>query len=104
MGALLTSTFYAIDAERPTIRTYSRSPFHRWATLSAALANHYGADTESFHTAEVDWNGEYAELVTLDGRIIGALDRAISTADVAAIKRVASMQKTAFINRIRSLF
>jgi len=79
---------------------------HGWSSLSAALANHYGADPESFSTTEAYWNGnrDYAELVTLDGRILGAVDRPISTADVAAIRGVRSMQKMAFLNRIRSLF
>ena len=105
MGAPLATTFYAIDSDRP-IRAYSRSWFRAWSALSAALANHYGADAKSFCTAEACWNGdrEYAELVTLDGRIVGAVNRTISTADVAAIGRVRFMQKRAFINRIRSLF
>jgi hypothetical protein len=63
-------------------------------------------DAESFCAAEAYWNRdrEYVELVTLGGRIVGAVNRPISTADVAAIGRVRFMQKRAFINRIRSLF
>jgi hypothetical protein len=80
MGSPLATTFYAIDSDSPTIRTYPRSWFHAWSALSAALADHYGADAESISTAEAYWNGdrEYAELVTLDGRIVGALNRPIS--------------------------
>src|SRR5271170_5699903 len=105
-SAPLPTTFYAIDSDSPTIRTYPRSSFHAWSALSAALANHYGVDAESFSTAEAYWNGdrEYAEFVTLDGRFVGASNRPISAVDVAAIGRVRSMQKRAFINRIRSLF
>src|SRR5277367_3953785 len=78
-SAPLPTTFYAIDSDSPTIRTYPRSSFHAWSALSAALANHYGVDAESFSTAEAYWNGdrEYAEFVTLDGRFVGALNRPI---------------------------
>ena len=100
------TTFYAIDSDSPTIRAYPRSSFHAWSALSAALANHYGVDAESIHTAEAYWNGdsEFAEVVKLDGRIVGAVDRPISSADVAAIGRAGLMDKKSFINRIRSLF
>ena len=106
MGSPLATTFYAIDADSPTIRAYPRSSFHAWSALSAALANHYGVDAESIHTAEAYWNGdsEFAEVVKLDGRIVGAVDRPISSADVAAIGRAGLMEKKSFINRIRSLF
>jgi hypothetical protein len=105
-SAPLPTTFYAIDSDSPTIRAYPRSRFHAWSALSAALANHYGADPERIHTAEAYWNGdrEFAEVVTLDGRIVGAVDRPISSADVAAIGRAGLMEKESFINRIRSLF
>lgn len=100
------TTFYAINSDSPTIRAYPRSSFHAWSVLSAALANHYGVDAESIHTAEACWNGdsEFAEVVKLDGRIVGAVDRPISSADVAAMGRAGSMEKNSFINRIRSLF
>ena len=106
MGSPLATNFYAIDADSPTIRAYPRSSFHAWSALSAALANHYGVDAESIHTAEAYWNGdsEFAEVVKLDGRIVGAVDRPISSADVAAIGRSCLMEKKSFINRIRSLF
>ena len=100
------TAFYAIDSDSPTIRAYPRSSFHAWSALSAALANHYGVDAESIHAAEAYWNGdsEFAEVVKLDGRIVGAVDRPISSADVAAIGRAGLMEKKSFINRIRSLF
>ena len=100
------TTFYAIDSDSPTIRAYPRSSFHAWSALSAALANHYGVDAESIHTAEAYWNGdsEFAEVVKLNGRIVGAVDRPISSADVATIGRAGLMEKKSFINRIRSLF
>ena len=105
-SAPLPTAFYAIDSDSPTIRAYPRSWFHAWSALSAALANHYGVDAESIHTAETYWNGdrEFAEVVMLDGRIVGAVDRPISSADVAAIGRAGSMEKKSFINRVRSLF
>jgi hypothetical protein len=106
MGSPLATTFYVIDSDSPTISAYPRSSFHAWSALSAALANHYGVDAESIHTAEAYWNGdrEFAEVVKLDGRIVGAVDRPISSADVAAIGRAGLMEKKSFINRIRSLF
>ena len=105
-SAPLPTAFYAIDSNSPTIRAYPRSWFHAWSALSAALANHYGVDAESVQTAETYWNGdrEFAEVVTLDGRIVGAVDRPISSADVAAIRSAGLMEKRSFINRIRSLF
>ena len=77
MDSPLATTFYAIDSDGPTIRTYPRSRCHAWSALSAALANHYGVDAESIHAAEAYWNGdsEFAEVVKLDGRIVGAVDR-----------------------------
>ena len=105
-SAPLPTAFYAIDSDSPTIRVFPRSSFHAWSALSAALANHYGVDAESIHTAEAYWNGdsEFAEVVKLDGRIVGAVDRPISSADVAAMGRAGLMEKKSFINRIRSLF
>jgi len=105
-SAPLPTAFYAIDSDSPTIRAYPRSSFHAWSALSAALANHYGVDAESIHAAEAYWNGdsEFAEVVKLDGRIVGAVDRPISSVDVAAIGRAGLMEKKSFINRIRSLF
>jgi hypothetical protein len=105
MGEPVHTTFYPVDSDRP-IRAYPRSWGREWPALSAALANHFGTDAERFGTAEASWNGDrdYAELVTLDGRIVGAMDRPLSAADVAAIGRDRAMLKRAFINRIRSLF
>ena len=104
--APISAAFYAIGADRPTILAYPRSWFDTWPALSSALANHYAADAESFHTVEAYWNGdrEFAEVVTLDGEIIGAVDRPISAADIAAIRGVRLVEKRALINRIRSLF
>jgi hypothetical protein len=104
-SALHPIAFYPIDSHEPVVRAYSRSSF-RGPALTAALANHFGVDEESVDTTEVYWNEdrEYAEVVRLDGRIVGAVDRPISTSDIAAMKRVRSMQKRAFINRIQSLF
>ena len=58
MGSPLATNFYVIDSDSPTISAYPRSSFHAWFALSAALANHYGVDAESIHTAEAYWNGD----------------------------------------------
>ncbi len=69
-------------------------------------ADYYDEDAELFRIVEASWNcdEEYAELVTLNGRIIGALDHALTQDDVAAIWGVNRMEKLALMNRIRSLF
>jgi hypothetical protein len=104
-SAPLAATFYAIAADRPTIRVYPHSRLHAWSALSKALANHYGVDAERFRTVQAYWDEdrEFAELVTLDGRIVGAMGRPISDAEVAAFWGVDRVEKRAFINRIRSL-
>ena len=105
MGELPT-TFYAVGATTPTLTAHPRSFFGGWSALTAELASYYGEPAESFQTRECLWRGddEYAEVVTLDGRIVGAVNRPISAADVAAIERRGSMEKRAFLNRIRSLY
>jgi hypothetical protein len=105
MGELPTN-FYAVGATTPTLTAHPRSFFGGWSALTAELASYYGEPADSFQTRECFWRGddEYAEVVTLEGRIVGALNRPISAADVAAIGRTDSMEKRAFINRIRSLF
>jgi hypothetical protein len=57
-AAPLPAAFYETGADRPTIHAFPRSWSHAWSTISAALANHYGADVERFHTAEAYWNGD----------------------------------------------
>lgn len=104
MSALITA-FYAIGSRQATLTV--NVPFlESWGELKACLAYHYGENSEIFHTAEATWNGDsdYAQLVMMHGRIIGALDRAISEEDVAAIWGVNRVEKRAFTNRIRSLY
>jgi hypothetical protein len=102
----LPTTFYAVGATTPTLTAHPRSFFGGWSALTEELASYYGEPAGSFDTRECLWRGddEYAEVVTLDGRIVGAVNRPISAADVAAIERRGSMEKRAFLNRIRSLF
>jgi len=102
----LPTTFYAVGATTPTLTAHPRSFFGGWSALTAELASYYGEPAESFDTRECFWRGddECAEVVILDGRIVGAVNRPISAADVAAIGRRESMEKRAFVNRIRSLF
>jgi hypothetical protein len=105
MGKLPT-IFYAVGAATPTLTAHPRSLFGGWSALTEELASYYGEPAESFQTRECFWRGddEYAEVVMLDGRIVGAVNRQISAADVAAIGSRNSMEKRAFLNRIRGLF
>jgi hypothetical protein len=105
MGELATS-FYAVGATTPTLIAHPRSFFGGWSALTEELASYYGEPAESFQTRECLWRGddEYAEVVILDGRIVGAVNRPIFAADVAAIESRNSMEKRAFLNRIRSLY
>jgi hypothetical protein len=102
----LPTSFYAVGAASPTLTAHPRSFFGGWSALTEELASFYGEPAESFQTRECLWRGddEYAEVVILDGRIVGAVNRPIFAADVAAIESRNSMEKRAFLNRIRSLY
>ena len=101
------TTFYAINSDSPTIRAYPSFVVPRMVrAFSGPWPITTGSTRRAFHTAEACWNGdsEFAEVVKLDGRIVGAVDRPISSADVAAMGRAGWMEKNSFIDRIRSLF
>jgi hypothetical protein len=102
----LATSFYAVGATTPTLTAHPRSFLGGWSALTEELASYYGQPAESFQTRECLWRGdeEYAEVVILDGRIVGAVNRPILAADVAAIGSRGSMEKRAFLNRIRSLY
>jgi hypothetical protein len=101
----LSVRFYAIGAANPTLIGHFRAPLSGWGSLREELASYYDRPEESFGASEVYWNGDEdsAEVVTMDGRILGAIDRPVSQADVATIWGVDRVQKRAFMNRIRSL-
>jgi hypothetical protein len=101
----MNAAFYALNHATPTLTVSHVSFFDVWTAMVAELAGYYGEDVESFRTVEASWNDDdqYAEVVTLNGRIVGALDRPLTQEDVATIWGVNRMEKRAFINRIRSL-
>ena len=102
----LTINFFALGHTRPTLTVSHVRFFDVWSAVKTALASYYDKCPESFRTVEASWRGdnEYAEIVTLDGQIVGALDRTLTQEDVAAIWGVDRMEKRAFMNRIRGLF
>jgi hypothetical protein len=102
----MNAAFYALDHAKPTLTVSHVGFFDVWAAMKAELSGYYEEDVESFRTIEAAWSGddEYAEVVTLNGRIVGALDRPLTQEHVAAIWGVNRMEKRAFINRIRSLY
>ena len=91
---------------RPRSRSDKSASLIFGASFREELSDYYGEDPESFKVIEATWNNddEYAEVVTLNGRIVGAIDRPLSQKDVAAIWGVDQMEKRTFINRIRSLY
>ena len=97
--------YYALGRPGPAIILRQVSFFDFRRVFHEELAEYYGEDPESFKVIEATWNhdDEYAEVVTLNGRIVGAIDRPLSQKDVAAIWGVDRMEKHTFINRIRSL-
>jgi hypothetical protein len=102
----MNAAFYALNQAKPTLTVSHGSFFDVWTAMVAELAGYYGEDVESFRTIEASWSSddEYAEFVTLNGRIVGALDRPLLQDDLAAIWGVNRMEKRALINRIRSLY
>ncbi len=100
------TNFFALGRPEPTLTVIHVGFFGVWTAMRAELADYYDEDAELFRIVEASWNAdeEYAELVTLNGRIIGALDHALTQDDVAAIWGVNRMEKLALMNRIRSLF
>jgi hypothetical protein len=91
-GAVLNHT-------KPTLTVSHVSFFDVWTAIVAELAGYYGKDAESFHTSDASWNDDdqYADGVTLNGRIVGALDRPLTQEDVATIFGVNRMEKRASI-------
>ena len=106
MNTGLNTTFYPLGDTQPSLTLINVSFFHTWEALRNELALNYDEDPEKFETSEASWKfeEEYAEVVTLKGRIIGSLDRSITQEDVAAIWGVDRMEKRTFANLIRSLF
>ena len=64
----------------PTLTLRRVGFFRAWAAMKEELADFYGQDEDQFDTNEAFWNGEdqYAEVVTMGGQIIGALDRPLT--------------------------
>lgn len=58
-----------------------------WPALREELARDLGCDEDALWTEDVYWNGndDTADVVTLDGTIIGSIDRALTVEDIAAI-------------------
>jgi len=102
----MNAVFYALNHAKPTLTVSHVSFFEVWTAMVAELAGYYGEDVESFRTIEASWSSDdqYAEVVTMKGRIVGALDRPLAQDDLAAIWGVNRMEKRAFINQIRSLY
>jgi hypothetical protein len=98
--------YYEVDRAAPAITLRQVSFFDFRRVFREELSAYYGEDPESFKVVEATWNhdDEYAEVVILNGRIVGAIDRPLSQKDVAAIWGVDQMEKRTFINRIRSLY
>jgi hypothetical protein len=98
--------YYVLGQTTPALSVSQLPFFNLWTALKAELADYYGAASDGFGIVEASWDGdeEYAEVVTLEGRIVGALDRPLTQEDVAAIWGVNRMEKRAFTNRIRSLY
>jgi hypothetical protein len=98
--------YYDVGRPAPAVTVRNVRFFDLWTALTGELADYYGEKPDSFALAEKTWNrdDEYAEVVTLNGRIVGALHRPITPQDVAAIWGVKQVEKRAFINRIRSLY
>jgi hypothetical protein len=97
--------YYDLGRPAPAVIVRQVRFFDLWAALAAELGDYYGEDPESFKLVEASWDNddEYAELVTLNGRILGALHRPLTQENVAAIWGVKKVEKRGFINRIRSL-
>ncbi len=87
------TNFFALGRPEPTLTVIHVGFFGVWTAMRAELADYYDEDAELFRIVEASWNAdeEYAELVTLNGRIIGALDHALTQDDVAAIWGVISL-------------
>ena len=102
----MNADFYALDHAMPTLAVSNVRFFDLWTVLTAELADYYGEEADSFKLVEASWNNEeeYADVVTLNGRIVGALHRPLTQENVAAIWGVNRMEKRAFVNRIRSLY
>jgi hypothetical protein len=98
--------YYDLGRPAPAVTVRNVRFFDLWTALAAELADYYGEKPEGFTLVEKTWNNddEYAEVVTLNGRIVGALHRPITPQNVAAIWGVNQVEKRAFINRIRSLY
>jgi hypothetical protein len=97
--------YYDLGRPAPAVIVRQFRLLDLWALLTAELADYYSADPESFKLVEASWDNdkEYAELVALNGRIVGALHRPLTQENVAAIWGVNKVEKRGFINRIRSL-
>jgi hypothetical protein len=93
--------FYPTD-DASALATGSRS-FAPWFDLRDAMASWYGYDADDLRTREAYFGGEYGdddsrEIVTYRGRIIGAIDQPITSAQVAEIEaaeRVADVGRAA---------
>ena len=98
--------FYALNHAEPTLTVRNVGFFDVWSAMTKELAHYYSADQDSFDLFEACWNEDHecAEVVTLNSRVIGALNRCLTQDDVRSIWGFNRMEKHAFANRIRSLF
>ena len=66
-------SFYALGRARPTLTISLVEFFDIWAAMKSELSDYYEADPEKLRNGWTSLSGEDAEVVTLDGRIVGAL-------------------------------
>lgn len=77
-------TFYPIPGYRAwTTTIHGGNP---WPALRESLASEIGCDEDALWTEDVYFgNEDTADVVTLDGTIIGSIDRALTVEEVAEI-------------------
>lgn len=96
-------TFHGVGEFRGvTLTTFADRSFAPWFQLRDAMAGAFDLYEDDLVTFEAYFGGEYgdedrAELVTYDGRLIGALDRLLTDAEFALISSIphfANINKT----------